>query len=244
MIKVVNNHSRTILIEGRNKGIGTAFAKKVNENTYETIMPVSPCKDYMNDIVAVENDYPEFSVYGLTSKKTNLFKDNEAYIVLRVTDRKKAEEAKTKTPLEEEEEKEKVILRENYKRIQDILNELEKNISSELTEIYKAEDEYYVLKVPMIWVKNGPMISFYLYLVRIAMFATSDLMTLLLIDKLPLTETSFIKDAIIFYNYIINGLYPEVDYKNDKQLQLSSSAVHGLGYKTYITNEIQKRTKK
>lgn len=244
MIKVVNNHSRVILNEGRNKGIGTAFAKKVDKNTFETIMPVSPCKDYMNDVIAVENDYPEFSVCGLTSKKKDLFKDNEAFIILRVCDNKKAEEAKTKRPLEDEQEKERILLKENYKKIQDILNELEKNISTELTEIYEAENDYYVLKVPMIWVKNGPMISFYLYLVRIAMFATSDLMTLLLTDKLPITETSFIKDAIVFYNYIINGLYPEVDYKNDKQLQLSSSAVHGLGYKTYITNEIQKRTKK
>jgi len=44
-------HKRNNLAEGRNFGMGFGFLKKLSNTKYKTIMPISPCKDYINDVL-------------------------------------------------------------------------------------------------------------------------------------------------------------------------------------------------
>lgn len=229
---IINNHSRSILAEGRKKGFGFAFAKKVSEyksNTFETVMPVSPCKDYLNDIVAVENGAPPFTVYGLSSKKTDLFK-NGVFLVIRICDTDLNEEKDIE--LKEENKIIKKMLDKEYNKIKNILNEIEEKITDQKTEIYKANDGYYLLEVPRIWVMNGPMISFYGLIIRNALFATEGIEKLLLKDNIYPDDISFIDTAVVFHLNLMNGYYPEMDYSHGKY-KTSPFTLHNEGFIYY-----------
>ena len=51
MIQIINKQCRSKLCEGRSYQMGFAFLKKLDNNTFETVQPISPCKDYLNDVI-------------------------------------------------------------------------------------------------------------------------------------------------------------------------------------------------
>lgn len=82
MIKETQNRKK--LSEGRSFGIGFAILKKLTTTKFETLHAFSACKDYLNDLVFVENTNFELnSIHGFKHKKTNVFK-NKRYFYLGV----------------------------------------------------------------------------------------------------------------------------------------------------------------
>ncbi len=74
-VSVVINGDRGQLGEGRAYGLGFAFCEKT-ENGFKTVQPPSTCKDYLNDVLAIEKFFPKatISIYGLNYKATgNVF---------------------------------------------------------------------------------------------------------------------------------------------------------------------------
>ena len=228
-MEVLNENSRSSLSEGRNYGIGFAWAEKKGK-VIKTINPVSPCKDYLNDQCAVEAGYGEFRVYGLKSEKRNLF-EKKAYLVIRTCDSYKNEEKGKE--LSEAEQKINYLLKENYKNIEMVLNSVEEQFIKERTKIYEANNGYYVIDVPTIWTINGPMISFYALIVRNAIYGAKDIDDLFLNKKVYNVDHNFLGYALAFYYFIKNGIIPEVNYK-DKQFELESGSVHNYGVVEYI----------
>lgn len=78
---LIDNQDRNKLCEGRNVGIGYAFCKREGD-TYTTVQPLSPCKEFLNEVVYAEVTGKQASAYGLTSKKEGIFSDGSAYMVL------------------------------------------------------------------------------------------------------------------------------------------------------------------
>lgn len=79
--KLIDKQDRSKLGEGRNYGVGFAFCRQLGESTYETIMPISSCKDYLNDVVWSEARDKQITNYGLTTKKLGLF-DNTQFATM------------------------------------------------------------------------------------------------------------------------------------------------------------------
>lgn len=65
---------RETFAEGRNYGMGVAFAKRVG-NKFVASQPLSACKDFLNDEVWSEVTGNEFKKYGQESFKKDLFND-------------------------------------------------------------------------------------------------------------------------------------------------------------------------
>ena len=83
MMQIINNQDRNILSEGRSNNMGFAFCKVLNGDDYETIQPISPCKDYLNDVIFAENTDKPISAHGLHLKgKQGLFEGELAYMAI------------------------------------------------------------------------------------------------------------------------------------------------------------------
>ncbi len=84
--------TRSKLCEGRSSGIGHAFLKKVGDNKFEAVQPISPCKDYMNDVVYSELTGKPFQAWGLSTKKQDIFVGGKAYVATASTTNCKSDE--------------------------------------------------------------------------------------------------------------------------------------------------------
>ena len=90
-MSLIINKERYILEEGRTDGLGFAFCEKEGD-TYTTIQPISPCKEYLNDIFACENELKQYTsgeydeVYGLEiyQPKKGIFDNEYTYLALKV----------------------------------------------------------------------------------------------------------------------------------------------------------------
>ncbi len=77
---LIDNQDRSKLCEGRNSGLGFAFCEK-DGATLTTVMPLTACKDFLNDVVYSEGTGKPFSIYGLSTVKLGIFEDG-AYMAM------------------------------------------------------------------------------------------------------------------------------------------------------------------
>lgn len=163
VIKEVEKRSK--LIEGRNNGMGFAFLKKVDSNVFETVQPVSPCKDYLNEVIITENTGIGTRAHGLNYKeKLDIFSD-VGYMTIKILPDNSGKYYYNKSKLAEEDIK---ILSDNYKNLENFINQIEKDLDfTDFTKIEKANDEYYLVIVPKQWLISTHAISLYTLLLRI-----------------------------------------------------------------------------
>lgn len=159
---ITEKHNRNVLIEGRSSGMGFAMLKKDKTN-YETVNPLSPCKDYLNEVVFTENTGYPTKAHGLDYKeKLDIFK-NKVYMAIKIISSKGGGSYfYGKTQAEDE-----ALLVKNYKKIQKLVNFVEENLNIKgRTIITKANDGYFLVKGPLDWRKSTIMISLYSLLIR------------------------------------------------------------------------------
>ena len=90
-MKLIINNTRNKLFEGRTKGISFAFCNKI-EDGFEEVMPLSPCKDYLNDAWWAETFNKESNyIYGFSHKPVGLFKKDNIYLSTADLPRNKSE---------------------------------------------------------------------------------------------------------------------------------------------------------
>ena len=164
-MKVINKLTRKNLGEGRDRQMGFGFCKKIDDKTVETVSPISPCKDYLNDVVWSEHTGKSITVYGLSYKPHDIKGDIWYFAV------------KLCPPFYEDKdydlETQKKPLSENYKNIVKLLNHVEKLLKLEtFSKIYKANDDIFILAIPADWCKYTYSISLYSLLVRMGQFYT------------------------------------------------------------------------
>lgn len=162
-INIIETKDRSILSEGRSTGMGFAFLKK-EENNYSTVQPLSPCKDYLNEIVFTENTGIPSKAHGLVYKEKNNIFTKFAYLAIKIVDKNGNYYYSSNI------ENDKQLLKNNYKKIQNFINQIEElfEIKSR-TIIISANDNYFLVKLPINWCKSTISISLYSLLLRVAL---------------------------------------------------------------------------
>lgn len=160
IIKLIDNTNRQNLSEGRSMQMGFGFAKRIDDDTYEMVTPISPCKDYLNDVIWSEAVDKPIYAYGLSYTKQNIYDKEYAYLVMSILTHKNGIEY---TGYQEDVKR----LEENYKSLEIFINYFEKTLTKDIfTKIEKIENNKYLVKVPLFFVQGTYLISLYSLLLR------------------------------------------------------------------------------
>jgi len=159
MIKIIDSDKeRSSLSEGRTQGIAFAFAKR-NENHFKLVMPITSCKDYLNDLVFGEKyKIPKTNVvYGFSHEYCGLFENDSPYLVMTVVNNL------NNSWSDYDKYYNKMVKEIN--KIVAYVNSIEKKLNYNFTEVIKARGKY-ILKLDQRWVSDPKMISLYTLLLR------------------------------------------------------------------------------
>lgn len=158
---LIDKQDRSVLIEGRNWGLGFAFCKREGD-TYTTVQPISPCKDFLNDVVYSEWTGKPFSVWGLKTKKEGIFDKDLAYVAMgilpynRQTTKHKDHDAML-AGLAAMVEHESLI------------NCIEQKLVVPATAIFSAGNDRFIAHVPIFWAMATYRISLWSLLMRVGL---------------------------------------------------------------------------
>jgi hypothetical protein len=195
-MKIIDNQNRKVLGEGRNFGMGFAFLKKTGVGQYETVQPISPCKDYLNDVVYSEATGKPCTAYGLKYTKHDIFTSKvEGYICFSILD---YWDGKAYPKRQEEID----LVKQNYKHIEALFNHFEKEIFhlKSRTRIYQIEDNLYLCKIPLFWCKATYRISLWSLLCRCAMWYDG--------SQSPMDYLKTVKGPD---QYLLSSVLPKID---------------------------------
>lgn len=170
-IVITERCNRGVLFEGRSSGMGFAMLKRTGDSTFDTVQPISPCKDYLNEVIFTENyDVPTAGCGLKYSKKNNILDKTSFMVITAQTVHKGEGFYYNKLSFKQYSE----LLEKNYKVAERFLNILEKAIGITGTKITKANDTYYLVELDMEWAKSTFAISLYTLLLRVGIFYDED----------------------------------------------------------------------
>lgn len=228
-MKLVNKHKRSLLCEGKNVGIGFAFAVQKDENTFETVAPISPCKDYLNDFVYSEITGNPVGIYGCNASKNDIFKDG-VFLAMKVCPHSLGTSYTTY-------EKDKQDLNKNILGILKFLNKFERFLKfkerseyikiDEYEDVDKYTEEVYIFKLASNWIKATYLISLCTLLIRTGQTYNGK-------------QNVFEYITSISGDYTINSVMPKVHrFKNegipeqDFDMLKSNSQIHNYGISAF-----------
>jgi len=163
---------RNKLGEGRSFQLGFGFCKRMENGEFHTVNAISPCKDYLNDVVYTEQTGKAFSACGLNTKVNNIFKDVEhAFLAMKVMPEKggNCNWGYSDTKMEADRKN----LRENYKNVEYFINYIEDELKVGKHTIIRQsanDPDMFLLSVPLWWCRTTHLISMYSLFVRGAQF--------------------------------------------------------------------------
>lgn len=174
-IVLIDKTDRKKLCEGRNSQMGFAFLKKLSDDEYEAVQPISPCKDYLNDVVWAEHNDKPIGVYGLSYKKVGIFNDDYNYIAIQLlkTTGGTYHNGTNGGTLEKDQEN----LHTNIDSLEKVIHYVEEKLGCpNRTKIdrFTSNTDQYLVAVPMFWCHSTNMISLYSLLLRMAQFMKKD----------------------------------------------------------------------
>ena len=236
---IIEKYKRASLNEGRQYGLGYAILKKVSNN-YETCNAFSACKDYLNDLVYIENTGLTITktVHGFSHKQQDIFKGNR-YFYLGVC----PIDYKSSTEWNLFKECTKILLN-NFKYLLLHINKLEDhlNLGKSRTTIETIDDiqdhnnKAIIFKVPKYWSKNPILLSLYTLFIRCTFHIEGNvkLDKLLHKDTLPfLSSDNYLKKEL---NEILNvknikKYFNIYEYNMDIK---SLSNIHNYGISSWL----------
>lgn len=164
-MKIIDNTNRRVLSEGRNHQMGFAFCKKIDEDNYELVHPISPCKDYLSDVLWTEHVGKPISCCGLKYEKQGIYDGEVAYMAIKICDYMSGN---TYAGYEADRKR----LRENFKNLEMVVNHVEAEMAlATKTSVLQTEDaDIFLLKLPHFWCQFPYLVSLYSLLVRVAQY--------------------------------------------------------------------------
>lgn len=163
-MKITEKCNRQVLNEGRDSGMGFAVLKRVDDENYITVNPVSPCKDYLNEVVFTENTgYPTSGCGLVYSKVNDVFKEKTSFLTFKVQKTKNGDfyiENKTFEDYKKE-------VDDGYKNIENLINKYQRPFRFAPCKITPANDEYYLVEVDTRWMKSTYSVSLLTLLLRV-----------------------------------------------------------------------------
>ena len=161
MKKIKELQKRSELNEGRNYGVGFTILNKKGSK-FETYLPFTACRDYLNDFAYVESTKKEIGkIYGYDHKILNCF-DNKNIVYFGV----KALNYNNNNDNYNELNKLQNILINNYKNLQIFLNRIEDELGIKIKTKIELDEDVLIIKCSKFWVKSTPLISVYTLLIR------------------------------------------------------------------------------
>lgn len=168
MVKIIDKQNRSILGEGRSYQMGFAFLKKEKDGVFKTVQPISPCKDYLNDVVYSEKTGKPVSAYGLHYEKQDIYDADRAYMVIRIMENFSGSKYSNF-------DKDTQNLKDNYKTLQNFINHFEAQLGAEPSEIIDTEENgRFFISLPLLWCETTYLISLYSLLLRVGQFFKGD----------------------------------------------------------------------
>ena len=160
MKKIKELQERSKLFEGRNFGVGFTILNKKGSK-FETYLPFTACRDYLNDFAYVESTKKEIGqIYGYDHKLLNCFdKKNIVYFGVKTLHRNKEgdydkfDECQSK-------------LINNYIHLEIFLNTIETDLNIKIKTRIELDEDTLIIKCSKFWVKSTPLISVYTLLIR------------------------------------------------------------------------------
>lgn len=221
-VKVSDNLDRKVLNEGRNHQMGFAFLKKVLKN-FETVQPISPCKDYLNDVVWCEHLKSEMTAYGFKYAYKGIFNRTKfAYIAIKILPYMSGDKYNDFDTHEKN-------LKDNINNLLRFINHFDGIFGLQKTEVLDADNGMFVLKFDKGWARYTYTISLFSLLVRLGQFYK---------DGDPML---FIKNFKDFSQdvYLVQATYAKIDklvkLKSFPEFDLNSlnagTSVHNFGIK-------------
>lgn len=165
---------RASLVEGRDRGLGFAFALPDTKNTFKTIMAYSACKDYLNDVVFVENTKKSLPlVYGFHHQYGNIWGRNKfVYLAVKIINKKGANPKVSYTQWDHYAEFKK-IFEGNFTNLISAINKMEEyynlnSLRSSIEGVYtnKNNEQELIIKMPKVWASKTYLISTYTLFLR------------------------------------------------------------------------------
>ena len=203
MKKIKELQKRSKLCEGRDFGVGFTILNKKGSK-FETYLPFTACRDYLNDFAYVESTKKEIgNIYGYNHKLLNCFdKKNIVYFGVKTLHRNKEGNYDKFDELQN-------ILINNYKNLQIFLNRIETDLNIKIKTRIVLDKDTLIIKCSKFWVKSTPLISVYTLLIRC--YFNTDLEGNSIVDILK-NNVPFINDdsmmkkpCIDFYELYLNN---------------------------------------
>lgn len=219
---LINNQDRSKLGEGRNYGMGFSICKQTDENTIETIIPITACKDYLNDVVYNELTNKEIAAYGLKiTKKTNLLDNERFWIVTKILDVKGGTQYAKQSEDEE-------LLKNNRENLLNFINQIEQKIKIDTSEFLTCENDENIIAInaPIFWMQGTYLISLYTLLLRVGLYYKGeDVMEYLKDFKHRSEEVYMIKNILPKLEKLFNNYVPKTQDFGNKV----GTAIHNYG---------------
>ena len=236
MKKIKELQERSKLCEGRNYGVGFTILNKKGSK-FETYLPFTACRDYLNDFAYVESTKKEIgSIYGYNHKLLNCF-DNKNIVYFGVN----TLHYKGGSVWKDKEEALK-SLSSNYKNLEKLLNKFEEKLNLKSRTSIILDEDTLILKAPIYWTKTTALISVYTLIIRcyfnVSDFTDDNFEEILKTHKPFISSDSFyIKNCVKFYNN------PQIKYNKimyDKLEVKDKSTIHNFGIDGFLKHKLIK----
>lgn len=185
-MQFIDNQDRDILCEGRDYGMGFAFCRK-DGDIVETVHPISPCKDYLNDVVAAETLDITVEVYGLRYQKLGIFNE-DPIIAFKIFNGYSGFEKDTEN------------LNNNYKNLQLFINRIEEKLGIPASVIEKVDD-CFLITFSKKWLCGIYAISMFSLLLRLGQWYNPEVDVFEYLEKY-----NYISDDV----YMCSGMLPKL----------------------------------
>lgn len=234
MKKIKELQKRKTLDEGRNFGTGFSILKKLEDDTFETYLPFTACRDYLNDFIYCENAKEEIGdACGYNHKILNCF-DNQNVFYLGVNSLQKQRNGKY-----EDLDKHQELLITNYKNLESLLNIIETKLNLDIKSSIELDEETLIITAPIYWTKSTALISVYSLIIR-CFFDLDVIVTNENVDETIETKKPFIsEDAYYtqcikqFYKHMLETDFINVDYTIC--MKYAKNGVHSFGIQGTIS---------
>lgn len=205
-----DEQDRGKLSEGRNYGMGFALCKRVGKNI-ATTMPISPCKDYLNDKVFSEHTGKPWDAHGLHTERQNIFEFGEAYMAFSICGRGARNPSSYGNY-----EKEINTLEKNWQNLEKFINQVEEKFKfKQKTKIVRLGKNKYLTIFSLDWVAGTYLISLYSLLLRAGFFyIEGDVVKYMENYKECNDDVYLMKTALPKIKKMLDGNIPKQDLNN------------------------------
>jgi len=165
-VTILDEENRRKLAEGRSTGMGFAFLKRKNQSTYKTVMPITCCKDFLNEVIYAEVTKKfQPRIFGmLYDKRHNILTKDYAYLAIKILPQN-SNTAEYSVALKAD----KDSLEKNHSNIMSFMREIETKLGikkSKQTKIVPADNDTYLVAMPIYWTTQPYLVSMYTLLMR------------------------------------------------------------------------------